>query len=205
MAREAIRKRAYTQLVTARSGTVVSARWATVSLTGRCTVNSGGFSSLARIVWENVPPFIPRLRVFFLFFFKVEISWRTLIPLFTPGLVHSGSASWGDCSWVCSDELCVSSFPDRFPRYAWTAVESADSDFFGSRVYACLDVTCHLHFWQNDRGLLPVTAVTRGWNEHRITVSTQSWLWRRELSRRSCRIRIRNLSIMNPVQSMVNS
>ena len=31
-----------------------------------------------------------------------------------------------------------------------------------SRVYACLGVTCHLHFWLNDRGLLRATAVTRG-------------------------------------------
>ena len=31
-------------------------------------------------------------------------------------------------------------------------------------VYACLAVTCHLHFWQNDRALLRVTVVTRGWN-----------------------------------------
>ena len=29
----------------------------------------------------------------FYFIFLVEISLRTLIPLFTPGLVHSGSAS----------------------------------------------------------------------------------------------------------------
>ena len=30
------------------------------------------------------------------------------------------------------------------------------------KVYACLAVTCHLHFWQNDRGLLVLraTAVT---------------------------------------------
>ena len=35
------------------------------------------------------------------------------------------------------------------------------------RVHACLAVTCHLHFWQNDRGLLRATAVTRGWNEYR--------------------------------------
>ena len=32
------------------------------------------------------------------------------------------------------------------------------------KVYACLAVTCHLHFWQSDRGLLRATAVTRGWN-----------------------------------------
>ena len=30
------------------------------------------------------------------------------------------------------------------------------------KVYACLAVTCHLHFWQNDRGLLRATAVTQG-------------------------------------------
>ena len=28
------------------------------------------------------------------------------------------------------------------------------------RVYVCLAVTCHLHFWQNDRDLLRATAVT---------------------------------------------
>ena len=31
-------------------------------------------------------------------------------------------------------------------------------------MYACLAVTCHLHFWQNDRDFLRATAVTRGWN-----------------------------------------
>ena len=34
-------------------------------------------------------------------------------------------------------------------------------------VHACLAVTCHLHIWQNDRDLLRVTAVTRGWNGYR--------------------------------------
>ena len=32
------------------------------------------------------------------------------------------------------------------------------------KVYACLAVTCHLHFWQNDQDLLCATAVTQGWN-----------------------------------------
>ena len=32
------------------------------------------------------------------------------------------------------------------------------------KVNACLAVTRHLHFWQNDRDLLRATAVTRGWN-----------------------------------------
>ena len=35
------------------------------------------------------------------------------------------------------------------------------------KVYAYLAVTCHLHFWQNDRDLLRATAVTRGWNRYR--------------------------------------
>ena len=35
------------------------------------------------------------------------------------------------------------------------------------KVYACLAVTCHPRFWQNDRGLLRATAVTRGWNGYR--------------------------------------
>ena len=37
------------------------------------------------------------------------------------------------------------------------------------KVYACLSVTCHLHFWQDDRDrdLLRATAVTRGWNGYR--------------------------------------
>ena len=35
------------------------------------------------------------------------------------------------------------------------------------KVHACLAVTCHLHFWQNDRDHLRATAVTRGWNGYR--------------------------------------
>ena len=35
------------------------------------------------------------------------------------------------------------------------------------KVYACLPVTCHLHFWQNDRDFLRATVVTRGWNGYR--------------------------------------
>ena len=54
------------------------------------------------------------------------------------------------------------------------------------KVYACLAVTCHLHFWQNDRDLLRATAVTRGWNGYRKK-STESRPWRRKFSRRSSR------------------
>ena len=88
---------------------------------------------------------------------------------------------------VFHDKLHVSSFPDMSPHYAWTTALSAHSDFIRSRVYACLGVTCHLHFWQNDWGLLHATAVTWGWNGHRIRVSTQSKLSRRSFSRCSWR------------------
>ena len=37
------------------------------------------------------------------------------------------------------------------------------------KMYACLAVICHLHFWQNDRDLLRATAVTLGWNGYRNT------------------------------------
>ena len=35
------------------------------------------------------------------------------------------------------------------------------------KVHAYLAVTCHLYFWQNDRGLLRATAVIGGWNWYR--------------------------------------
>ena len=55
------------------------------------------------------------------------------------------------------------------------------------KVHACLAVTCHLHFWRNDRGLLRATAVTRGWNGYRNMSQHRKLPWRRKFSRRSCR------------------
>jgi len=55
------------------------------------------------------------------------------------------------------------------------------------KVHACLAVTCHLHFWQNDWGLLRAAAVTQGGTNAEIRVSTESWPWRRKFSRHSCR------------------
>ena len=50
------------------------------------------------------------------------------------------------------------------------------------QVYACLAVTCYLHFWQNDRDLLRATAVTRGGRDIEIRVSAESRPWRRKFS-----------------------
>ena len=50
------------------------------------------------------------------------------------------------------------------------------------RVHACLAVTCHLHFWQNDWDLLCANVVTWGWNGYQnkvIKVSTESWPWKK--------------------------
>ena len=43
--------------------------------------------------------------------FPVEVSSSAVMPLFTPGSVHSGSASWHDCGRMFPYELRVSSFP----------------------------------------------------------------------------------------------
>ena len=57
-------------------------------------------------------------------FFKVEIRSHTVIPLFRPGSVHSGSASWDKCGRVFPDELRVSSFSDRFQRHSQPTLTS---------------------------------------------------------------------------------
>ena len=88
------------------------------------------FPSLARILGECSTIHSPPALFSFCFcFFEVEISSRTLIPLFRPGSVLSGSASWDDCGRKFPDKLRVSSFPDGFPHYAWAAAWSAHSDF----------------------------------------------------------------------------
>ena len=40
------------------------------------------------------------------------------------------------------------------------------------RMHVCLALTCHLHFWQNDRDLLHATEVTQGGTDTEITVSS---------------------------------
>ena len=41
-------------------------------------------------------------------------------------------------------------------------LERSHGGWWVNVVHACLAVTCHPHFWQNDRDLLRATAVTRG-------------------------------------------
>ena len=55
------------------------------------------------------------------------------------------------------------------------------------KVYACLVVTCHLHFWQNDRDFLRATVVTRGWNGYRNKSQHRKSTLEKKFSRRSSR------------------
>ena len=52
-----------------------------------------------------------------------------------------------------------------------TNAEARFSKIHIRKVYACLAVTCHLHFWQNDRDFLRATVVTRGWNGPYYSIS----------------------------------
>ena len=55
------------------------------------------------------------------------------------------------------------------------------------KVHTCLAVTCHLHFWQNDRDLLHAAAVTRGWNGYRNKSQHRKSTLEKKFSRRSSR------------------
>ena len=84
-----------------------------------------------------------------------------------------------------------------------TIVTNAEARFNKShirKVYACLAVTCHLHFWQNDRDFLRATVVTRGWNGYRNkSQHRKSTLEKKILSPVPAGIRTRDLSITSPV------
>ena len=62
----------------------------------KSTTWCGVFFLTVRIFGEG--SLIPHLCFFLLLL--LEISSHTLIPLFMPGLVHSGSASWDNCGSV---------------------------------------------------------------------------------------------------------
>ena len=100
----------------------------------------------------------------FFFFFKVEISLCTLIPLFRPGSVHSGSVRWDNCGWIFPDESHVSLFPDRFPlRLCWVKAVC---------VFRCNPPPALLAEWPGS--FVCHCSNTGGWNGHWISVSTQS-------------------------------
>ena len=120
----------------------------------------------------------------FFFFFKAEINLRKLIPHSRPGSANSSSASWDDCDWVFPDELCVSSFPDRFPHYTCSIVSPLQ--------LRCVKVVCMFRcnlppaFLAKWLGSFTCHCGNTGWNGHQIRVSTESYLLRRKFSCSTC-------------------
>ena len=71
-------------------------------------------------------------------------------------------------AWLVPHETAARESQSR--RVLCTPYNHAPCHFMRShirKVYACLAATCHLRFWQDDRGLLRATAITRGWNGYR--------------------------------------
>ena len=160
----------------------------------RCLFPSslGSFFLACEIFWRLFDHSFPACA----FCVCVEISSRTLIPLFTPGSVHNGSASWDDCARMFPDELCVSSF----------MTGSLDSGIVNPlqlrwvKEVCAFRVICHLTFWQNDRGLLHTTAVTRGGTDTEWVSNNNKMNTGEENSPATLAgIRTRNLSITSPV------
>ena len=68
-------------------------------------------------------------------------------------------------AWIVPHETAAVS-----AQFLCTPYNHAPCHFMQSHIrklYACLAVTCHLHFWQNDRVHVRATAVTRGWKGYR--------------------------------------
>ena len=73
------------------------------------------------------------------------------------------------------------------------------------KVRACLAVTCHLHFWQNDRALLRATAVTRGWNGYRNKSQHRQWTLETKILRAApAGTQTLDLSITSPALKPLN-
>ena len=125
--------------------------------------------------WENVWQFVPPRLFFFLLFLKCRLACTHTFH----SLSHGQSMMAQRAEMIvteCSLTACVWA---HFLTGSHTMPEQWHSQptltLLGQRC-TCLSATCHLHVWQNDRGLLCATAVTQGCNGHRRRVSTQSWL-----------------------------
>ena len=65
-------------------------------------------------------------------------------------------------------------------------------------MYACLGITCHLHFWQNDRGLLRATTVTLGGTDTELESAHEVNSREENSPAASAGTRTRNLWITSP-------
>ena len=80
--------------------------------------------------------------------------------------IHGSGVLVALCGW-CHVKCCRFDGSSVYTIQPCTRLQCHFIQSHIGRVYACLAVTCHLHFWQNDRDLLGATAVTRGWNGYR--------------------------------------
>ena len=77
----------------------------------------------------------------------------------------SGSALWLLHGWS-QVKCCRFGASSVYTIQPCTTLQCRFIQSYIRKVHACLALTCHLHFWRNDRGLLHATAVTWGWNGH---------------------------------------
>ena len=96
-----------------------------------------------------------------------------LCPPYSHAPVYSGTSFEATFWWRMENHI--------WAQWACSRVENNVINNICS-VRVCLAVTCHLHFWQNDRDLLHATVVTQAWNGYAIRVSTESRPWRRKSS-----------------------
>ena len=108
---------------------------------------------------------IPRLWFFLYFYFILYFSAdqlahanSTLYANIGPQWLSELRQLWPSVPWRVACELVSLISSHTMPGQHY----HAHSDCVGSRLCACLGVTCHLHFGQNDRGFLRATAVARG-------------------------------------------
>ena len=91
---------------------------------------------------------------------RLQVRVQAVICSFNPGFQLKSNGG---------DELMLNVLRCHL-TYLGQVVTNAEARFNKShirKVYVCLAVTCHLHFWQNDRDFLRATVVTRGWNGYR--------------------------------------
>ena len=109
---------------------------------------------------------------------------------FTPSFEYP--PKWLQCclsvTWLVLRETAAISAQVLCTQYNHAQVYSHFIRSHACRMHVCLVVTCHLHFWQNDRSLLRATAVTWGWNGYRNKSQHRKLtLEENILSRRSCK------------------
>ena len=125
----------------------------------RMNKKSNAIARRKRLIWTE----IDWLMIAYIALFSALLSRLTALAC---GSTWVTSFLWGGVlaalAWLVPHETATISV-----QVLCTPYNHAPCHFMQShirKVYACLAVTCHLHFWQNDQDLLRATVVTQGWN-----------------------------------------